>query len=332
MKRKDTAWILMARYLAGEMDTKDEIAFVREMESDPTQKTRMQQMEQTWKYFHESHPGGTGDSLKAWDHLYRKLEHDGLLESRAPLSGKKSIGPVLRIAASILVILALGVPAVYYGFIRQDGNRSGDTYFSEKGVRTVDLPDGSRVYLNQGSEISCSSDFHRERALELRGEAYFEVMSDPVNPFTVSSGRVVVSVIGTTFSVKESGSSGKVDVFVESGSVRMSLTESGEFITLEAGEMGRAYNSLLSRSAPDDPNYLSWKTKNFKFVDTELANVLRELEESYHVQIHADGLALDQLKITTTYREQSIDAILETIATAFGLTVSKMHEDYYLTP
>lgn len=332
MKRKDTAWVRMARYLAGEMEPREEIAFVSEMESDPTREKRMRQMEETWKYFHQSHPGGSGDSASAWDRLHGRLDRDGLLEDKVPVSGKQTIGPALRIAASILIILAIGIPAVYFGIIRQDAGLSGVSYFSEKGVRTVDLPDGSRIYLNQGSEITCSSGYTRERNLVLKGEAYFEVMSDPANPFTVSSGKVVVSVIGTSFHVKERRRTREVDVFVETGSVRMSLAGSGEFITLEAGEMGRAHNSLLSRFLPDDPNHLSWKTKHFKFVDTQLAEVLLELEESYHVRIHADGLALDQLKITTTYSEQSIDAILETIATAFGLTVSKRQEDYYLTP
>ena len=53
---------------------------------------------------------------------------------------------------------------------------------AEKGVRTVDLPDGSRVFLNEGASISYPSAFSNERNIELNGEAFFEVMSDPMNP------------------------------------------------------------------------------------------------------------------------------------------------------
>ena len=72
---------------------------------------------------------------------------------------------------------------------------------------------------------------------------------------------------------------------------------------------------------------------NFKVYapeDGDLIKVLRELEESYHVMIHAEDAVLAEMRITSTYREQSIDAILETIGTAFGLTVSKKEDHYYL--
>ena len=55
----------------------------------------------------------------------------------------------------------------------------------------------------------------------------------------------------------------------------------------------------------------------------ELGKVLRELEESYHVEIRTEGVPLSELRITSTYKEQSIDAILETIGAAFGLSVQK---------
>ena len=48
--------------------------------------------------------------------------------------------------------------------------------------------------------------------------------------------------------------------------------------------------------------------------------------------ISAEDVPLSELRITTTYREQSIDAILETIGTAFGLNVRKREELYYLNP
>ncbi len=76
---------------------------------------------------------------------------------------------------------------------------------------------------------------------------------------------------------------------------------------------------------------MSWKTKDFKFVDAELLEVLQELEESYHVKIHPDQVELHDMKITTSYSEQSIDAILETIGAAFELTVSNREDGYYLT-
>jgi transmembrane sensor len=195
----------------------------------------------------------------------------------------------------------------------------------------LDLPDGSRVFLNEGARITYPASFDKGRNVQLKGEAFFEVMSDPMNPFTVRSGKVVVSVLGTSFNVKPSGREEEVEVFVNSGKVRMSMDHSDHFITLGPGEIGRSTRKELAKGVMEDPNYLSWKTKEFKFVEADLKDVLLELEESYHVQIHAGNLDLKDMKITTSYSEQSIDAILETIGTAFGLKVSLRKDGYYLS-
>ena len=323
--------INLARFLAGEMNVKEEIAFRREFESNPKQLSELKNMEKTWKYFDEIPSGRNGDSGKAWKKLHRRFEEDGLLESPSELTGTRRILPALRVAASILVILAIGIPALYFGVIRNNNSESLRNSYTEKGIITVDLPDGSRVYLNEGAEIFYPPVFTREREVTLKGEAFFEVMSDPVNPFIVRSGNVVVSVLGTSFNVKQSNQSPNVEVYVKTGKVRMFMENSGQFITLEPGEVGESESQNLTRSSQKDTNYISWKTKDFKFVDAELLEVLQELEESYHVTIHTEQVDLYNMKITTSYSEQSIDAILETIGTAFRLTVSNKEDGYYLT-
>ena len=330
MKKSEKIWISMARYLAGEMNMNEEIAFRDSLESNREEQLELEQMEKSWKYLNDHPSQGDNDSTKAWDKLYDRLESDGLLEEQMDGTGKRNLVPAFRIAATILLVLAIGIPSLYLGIFRNDPDKTTRKHYAEKGVSTVDLPDGSRVFLNEGAEITYPDGFEQERSVMLRGEAFFEVMSNPVNPFTVRSGNVVISVLGTSFNVKKAGKADEVEVFVESGKVRVTMEESGEFITIEPGEIGIAGAALLSTSEQSDPNYISWKTKDFKFVDEALIKVLRELEESYHVMIHAEDAVLAEMRITSTYREQSIDAILETIGTAFGLTVSKKEDHYYL--
>ena len=69
----------MARYLAGEMDMREEIAFREKLEAG-AQPTELEQMEKSWKYF-KDHPGhGGADTGKAWERLYTRLENDGLMD------------------------------------------------------------------------------------------------------------------------------------------------------------------------------------------------------------------------------------------------------------
>ncbi|MFO7668269.1 MAG: FecR domain-containing protein [Bacteroidales bacterium] len=332
MKNKEETGIHMARYMAGEMGMKEEIEFRKRMENNSVLKKELNQMEKSWKYINDLPLSEIGNPGSAWKKLHNRLEADGLLDSAKSRGGRRGFTPILRIAASILVILAIGIPSLWFGLNRDTNNPSEVIQYSGKGVTTIDLPDGSRVYLNEGSKIVYPESFNQERTVKLDGEAFFEVMSDPDNPFVVRSGQVVVSVLGTSFNVKESGDENRVEVFVESGKVRISLENPDDFITLEPGELGRANASTLTLAEQTDPNYISWKTKDFKFVDEELGKVLRELEESYHVEIRTEGVRLSELRITSTYREQSIDSILETIGKAFGLNVQKKEELYYLNP
>ena len=322
--------INMARYLAGEMYMSEEIAFRKEVESNQRQRSELEIMEKSWKYFDDNPADNNWDSGKAWTSLHQRIEEDGLLEDANSGRTGRNLLPSLRIAASILLVLVIGIPSLYFGVFRNSSSTPVENQFAREGVTTVDLPDGSRAYLNEGAEITYSPEFKQERAVSLKGEAFFEVMSDPVNPFTVRSGKVMVSVLGTSFNVKQDEASHGVEVYVKTGKVRMAVEETGAFITLQPEEIGVADQAVLNRSNQKDPNYISWKTKDFKFVDAGLVDVLQELEDSYHVNIHTDGIDMEEMKITTSYKEQSIDAILETIGAAFGMTVNSTEDGYYL--
>ncbi|MDF1575333.1 MAG: FecR domain-containing protein [Bacteroidales bacterium] len=319
----------MARYLAGEMNTKEEINFLSESGKSREQLSELKKMEKHWKYFDQNPSRKKWNSGKAWNLLYKKLESDGLLEDRTVKEDRRTFVPLFRIAATIALMLAIGLPALYFGVIRDfsgDGNRH---YVAEEGMAMVDLPDGSRVYLNKGAEISYSKAFKNQRNISLLGEAFFEVMPDPQNPFTVRSGELLVSVLGTSFNVKGKPAS-DVEVYVKTGLVKVSLEDSDQFIYLEPEQFGVLENKNLTSSLQEDPNYISWKTKDFKFVNSALAEVLQELEESYHVDIQTGDTDLSEMRITTSYSGQSINAILETIGTAFGLSVSQKGNTYLL--
>ena len=328
---KNEQYTEMSRYLSGEMDPAEEVAFRSELEGDPDRLQELRQMEISWKWYDIRFSGSRNDSRKAWGRLRERLEQDGMLEETPPAVNPSFLSGPWRVAAAVILIVALGLPALYFGLQKRSDPEAPRSHFAEKGVKTIDLPDGSRVFLNQGSGVSYPEEFIRNRDVRLNGEAYFEVMSDPVNPFTVRSGKVVVSVLGTSFNVKKVQQAGEVEVFVDNGRVRVAQDDSPRYMTLEKGELARVGSGMIDKGPAVDPNYISWKTKEFKFVNAELDEVLKELEESYHVEIVADEESIEGRIITTSYMEQSIDSILETIATAFGLSVTHRDDRYYLT-
>lgn len=71
------------------------------------------------------------------------------------------------------------------------------------GTYTVELCDGTKVYLNSGTTLEFPSRFNGEvRGVSLKGEAYFEVTRNESKPFVVEVDEMKVKVLGTSFNVK----------------------------------------------------------------------------------------------------------------------------------
>ena len=67
----------------------------------------------------------------------------------------------------------------------------------------MQLPDGSKVWLNVSSDLTYNRDFGKElREVTLSGEAFFDVVKDPAHPFIIHTKVVDVKVLGTAFNVK----------------------------------------------------------------------------------------------------------------------------------
>ncbi len=82
--------------------------------------------------------------------------------------------------------------ANYYKVATKKGNKS-----------QIDLPDGTKVWLNADSRLNYKNDFGNQlREVYLEGEAYFDVVSNPEKPFIVHTRTANIKVLGTVFNVK----------------------------------------------------------------------------------------------------------------------------------
>jgi len=104
------------------------------------------------------------------------------------------------------------------------------------GPATVRLPDGSRAVIEPLARVRYRASFFRPtRSVELEGEAKFMVRPDALHPFEVHAGTVVVTAIGTVFTVRANPWEPTVRVSVEEGTVRVSggrLIHAGESFDL----------------------------------------------------------------------------------------------------
>jgi len=329
MQKSKTYWNNIAGVLSGELDQAQARLFLEKVKNNPQMKNDYELMKKTWDQFNANPEAKYMDTGQAWSKLNKRMDDDGLLEEQLTVTGTHNMQYFLRIAAVILVILAVGIPAVYYSAHKNE-QQELMTYEAQEGTLTVDLPDGSRVFLNEGAGLKVDEEFENMRNVKLRGEGFFDVLSDPQRPFHVNSGKVTVTVLGTSFNIREN-TDASVEVFVETGKVKVELAERDQSITLGPGQLAKA-NMNLETTTLEDENYLSWKTKEFKFVDEPVDNILHILERSYHVEVKTGDMAVSNLRLTTTYNNQSFDAILTTICTALDMNYEKKGKVYILQP
>lgn len=154
------------------------------------------------------------------------------------------------------------------------------------------LPDGTKVWLNAASSITFPAAFNgRERKVQLKGEAYFEVAKNEKQPFVVdASGRATVEVLGTGFNVNAYEDEPAVRTTLLEGSVK--IVHMRNKVVLKPGQQATVEADIqLSAANPDQ--VLAWKNGIFNFEDLGFAEVARQLERWYDIDVVYEGMIPD---------------------------------------
>jgi ferric-dicitrate binding protein FerR (iron transport regulator) len=142
-------------------------------------------------------------------------------------------GRVKKILAAACVVICLLAAALLWTSRRQSlvnpsVASSSKSYHTGAGQRhEILLPDGTRVWLNADSRLTCDSDFANgaERVATLSGEAYFDVAADPDRPFIIHARELDIRVLGTAFNVKAYPEDHSAEAALIRGSIQVSLHE-----------------------------------------------------------------------------------------------------------
>lgn len=203
----------------------------------------------------------------------------------------------------------------------------------------IRLRDGSRVRLNELSELIVPSDFSSgDRNVELHGEAFFQVESDERSPFRIQSEGANVEVLGTEFSVNTNmGPRREMVVAVTEGSVALhhELLPAGEDrVVLDVGEVGILDQHTGSRATIEvehigASNYLSWMNRRLQFQEMPLAKVCSQFYRIYSLECHFDEEEMKSLRLTTDISEFSLERTLTIMAMSLGLNYELKGETVY---
>lgn len=236
-------------------------------------------------------------------------------------------GAATRAAAAVLVILA----GLWFWqgarFAAPDGAAIARTHVTGVGERdSVRLADGSLAILAPDTELRVPASYGgSDRTLELRGEAWFEVVHDDARPFAIRAGAAVVQDLGTAFSVRSDGA--EVRVVVTEGSVmlRGATMEEMTGVVLRAGDVGimSGDGQATAHEGSADEEDLAWRSGRLVFRDAPLARVREDLRRWYGVELRIADPALEGRHLTASFENETVERVLQVIGLALGADVER---------
>ncbi|MFC3562810.1 FecR family protein [Pedobacter jamesrossensis] len=149
------------------------------------------------------------------------------------------------------------------------------------------LPDGTKVWLNAYSTLKFPPSFANgtPRNVYLEGEAYFEVAKDKAHPFTITTSRQRVEVLGTHFNISCYKDDEHTKTALLEGKIRLRALGSKEEIIIAPGELATLGEDGLKVEQSDVELSIAWKSGYFSFHDSSLEDVMRQISRWYNVEV-----------------------------------------------
>jgi len=157
------------------------------------------------------------------------------------------------------------------------------------GQYQVILPDGSKVFLNAASSLTYPASFAalKERRVELKGEAYFEVAKDKKHPFIVKTENQEIKVLGTHFNINSYTDEPLTKTTLIEGSVLVSASGAQEL--LKPGYQAVNGRGGLRVVEANMDEVMAWKNGYFMFDGENIESVMRKISRWYNVDVVFKG-------------------------------------------
>lgn len=195
--------------------------------------------------------------------------------------------------------------------------------------KQITLADGSKVWINSNSQLSYPKQFTgKTREVFLSGEAYFDIQHDANKPFIIHTGKVVTTVLGTAFDIREDKISHTIKVTVTRGKV--SVANGNKQLGILTPNQQISFNLLNSKATQtevDAKQIIAWQKNEVHFEDITFAEAASQLQQRFNVKINFSNDKVKNCRFTgTALKGEKLDKILKVIC-AFNNATYQTKED-----
>lgn len=271
---------------------------------------------------------------------YVKERARALLERIEEEPGAKRIWlrqPGFKRWLQVAVFTGIVLSGVFLYRLVNDGRRGEQlSFITENGkIKTLLLPDSSSIVLNANSEITYDKKWNKtdEREIWMKGEAFFSVKhfnndTSQVRPgdrFIVHTEQLTVSVLGTSFDIRERR--GKTEVVLQTGSIKIAFPGNVHSdVVLVPGDhltyLHAAKKVIKTTVEPED--YSAWKEQVLLLKNPTLEEIVYYLEDTYGKKIIIEDKKLAGRVIEGPIRLNNLENTLFIISTVLNVeTIQK---------
>lgn len=284
-------------------------------------------LEQVWNNNDTEISQPSFDKQKLFQKISSQIDNNNLLTIRWYQK------PAIRVAATIVVLVALSLSIIY--LVWNNGKFAKEqmllVFSGSNSKQQVVLPDGSTVLLNKNTTIKFPKVFkNKYRRVELSGEAIFEVMHNPNQPFIVSANGVQVEVLGTVFSVSAYPTEKMVTTTLISGKVKLKYvdpkTKKEQSVTLAPNHSATFFQdqNRFEISKVDVDAVTAWERGVLVSNDESIDVLVAKLSRWYGVDITLSNDLKGKYRLTMTIDNETIDEALliisKTIPVGYTIT------------
>lgn len=377
MKNSEQLDDLITRHFCNELNSDEEALLLQWLSASEENRQYYEALKNTWQLMKEAKTPDEINADREWAYFQESLEQDARGERDHSLTATGKNGIVRKIvittaiAASVLVIITAGYnwfgnkapgkapvvakekkekrPAVA---IRHEENTTDN-------AKQIVLADSSVIILEPLSEVTWNEPFtNNRRDLVLKGKARFQVAKDKTRPFTVTSGKIATTALGTQFTVTAFEQDDLIKVQLFEGRVVVKPADSiqpqlkrdyflmpGEELLYSnkqntvqvrrfANENATAKRGENAAHSTTDQPLLPVGDKGswYMFNNQPLAQVFKQLEEMYGVKIVYSEKDVEKIYFIGKFsKTDSVNNILKQIATLNNLTVTRQHDSYIIS-
>ena len=324
-----------------EEELKQVISWFRDSDS---KKELMQWVKENWEDVYKSEKRVTIDFGSLLDKVHHRLNisaNDGLIAGKS--EGTKRGEFISRLynrfskIAAILLIPFFLVSLWYFThddrIFPEDVKTIYSEVYSTYGSKTkLELPDGSTVWLNDGSTLKFPQRFSgKTRTVFLDGEAYFDIVKNAGKSFIVKTSEFNIRVLGTKFDVMAYPEDNTFETTVETGKVILEKAAAKRRF-IEIAELERNQRAVfnkktgkLNTNIVNTDKYTSWREGKLIIRDDPMNDVVKRFRRWYNVDIELIDPELSDFTYSATIIDETLLQVLDyfKIITPIEYTCSK---------